>query len=162
MAVFHLWQEVTHCYEQIWVQWWQEVVVRSWLDVTHCYEQMWVQWWHMMKCQKVIFRLKPFKYFRWETRRCHSNFRVLSKHGFVEGCVDASIISAVLLLLNKFESHCPVLVVVVTHPSHQNVFDVTVCSFNRTLALGMSGFAMNHDELLPQLFELCDDLGYEF
>ena len=93
--------------------------------------------WCLMKCQKVIFRLKPR-----ETRRCQSNFRVLSKHGFLGFFVDASMMSAVLLLLNKFESHCPVLHVV-THPSHQNVFDVIVCSFNRTLALGISGLAMN-------------------
>ena len=55
-----------------------------------------------MKCQKVIFKLNPFKDFRWETRRYQSNYRVLSKRGFVGGSIDASMMSVVLLLLNKF------------------------------------------------------------
>ena len=54
--------------------------------------------WCMMKWQKVIFRLKPFKNFRWETRRCQSNFRVPSKHSSVGGSVDASKLCEVTLI----------------------------------------------------------------
>ena len=53
------------------------------------------------------------------------------------------MMSSVLLLLYKFESHCPILGTIVTHPSYQNGFDVTVCSFNRALTLGISGLAKN-------------------
>ena len=40
---------------------------------------------------------------------------------------------------------------VATHPSYQNVYIVTVGSFNRALTLEMSGLAMNHGELRPQV-----------
>ena len=68
----------------------------------------------------------------------------------------------VLLLLNKFEFHCPVLYVVITHPCDQDVFDVTVGSFYGSLALWISRLSMNHYELRLQLFELFDDIGCKF
>ena len=104
---------------------WQEVkvaVVYCWLEVVHCCEQQWCQGVVPDKVPEGHLQIEAFQDFRWETRRCQSNYRVLSKYGFVRGSVYASMMSTVLLLLNKFESHCPVLGVVVTHLSHQNVF----------------------------------------
>ena len=65
----------------------------------------------------------------------------------------------VFLELQKLDACNPVLCVVISKPGHQHVFYVTICSFNRSLTLWMTGFAMNHNQSRPKVFNFRDDVG---
>ena len=80
--------------------------------------------WSPKKRKTFLFRLKPSKHFRLETRWCLAYLRVLSKHNFIGGSFEFSMMSTFLLVLDKFRTDYLVWSVVFSHPSDKNVRDI--------------------------------------
>ena len=69
------------------------------------------------------------------------------------------MIGRVLLELHTLDACNPVMRVVISKPGRQNVFHVIILSFNRSLTLQMTGFAMNCNPNRPEVFNFRDDVG---
>ena len=69
------------------------------------------------------------------------------------------MIGRVLLELHILDACIPVMRVVISKPCHQHVFYVIILSFNRSLTLQMTGFAMNCNPNRPEVFNFRDDVG---
>ena len=96
--------------------------------------------------QEVFYTVQFTAHFLWQKRRCPSLGGVWRAwRAFYPW-----MMWRVLLELYKPDACNPVVRVGISKPGHQRVFYVTIWSFNRSLTLWMTGFAMNHNQSRPK------------
>ena len=59
------------------------------------------------------------------------------------------LIAGVLHELDKLEAHRPVAAIIVTQPRYQNILNVAVQAFYRSLTLRVTRFAVDDEEIGP-------------